>query len=85
MIKPIRNGSDVLVHKFNLWFELASILQINREIFRRAAHLRATFAGLKTPEAIHRATSLHHECDEFWTNDARLDRIAPTMVKNIFA
>jgi uncharacterized protein len=59
------------------------VLPIEREVFRRAAQLRADFAGLKTPDAIHLATALHYGSDEFWTNDNRLNHIAPVIVKNI--
>ncbi|MGL4609627.1 MAG: type II toxin-antitoxin system VapC family toxin [Trueperaceae bacterium] len=36
-------------------------------------NLRA-FHNLKTPDALHLATALHHGCQEFWTNDLRLSK-----------
>ena len=53
------------------------------KIFNQAAKLRADFTGLKTPDALHMATAVYHNCDEFWTNDNRLDKIEPNLVKNI--
>ncbi len=46
-------------------------LELHRGVFERAAELRAK-QRLKTPDAIHLATALEHGCDEFWTNDSRL-------------
>lgn len=34
-------------------------------------------------DALHLATALHHKCDEFWTNDNRLNSAAPSLVKNV--
>jgi uncharacterized protein len=45
--------------------------------------LRADHKSLKTPDAIHLATALHYGCDEFWTNDDRSVKIAPTIARNI--
>jgi predicted nucleic acid-binding protein len=59
------------------------VLRVDREVFRQAARLRADFAGLKTPDAIHLATALQHRCNEFWTNDGRLNHVAPSFVKDI--
>ncbi len=53
------------------------------EVFRNAAQLRADFNSLKTPDALHLAIALHHNCDEFWTNDNRLSSVAPSLVKNV--
>ncbi len=53
------------------------------EVFRNAAKLRANFGSLKTPDALHLATALHYNYDEFWTNDNRLNSVAPRLVKNI--
>jgi predicted nucleic acid-binding protein len=69
--------------KYRQWFGKVEVLPISREAFRQAARLRADFTGLKTPDAIHLVAALHHGCDEFWTNDGRLSRVAPSMVKDI--
>ena len=83
LVMPLRKRNQPLLDKYRQWFEKVEVLSVERGAFRRAAQLRADFAGLKTPDAIHLATALHHGCNEFWTNDNRLDHIAPSLVKNI--
>jgi uncharacterized protein len=39
---------------------------------------------IKTPDAIHLATAIRHDCVEFWTNDERLRQAATGMAVNIF-
>jgi predicted nucleic acid-binding protein len=48
-----------------------------------AAELRAA-SGVKTPDALHLATALHHGCDEFWTNDDRLARNSSAIGYRVF-
>jgi len=85
LVMPLRNRNQPLLDKFRQWFEKVEVLPVEREIFRRASQLRADFAGLKTPDAIHLAAALHHGCDEFWTNDNRLNHIAPNLVTDILS
>ena len=59
------------------------MLEIGVGRLDEAAQLRADFNALKTPDALHLATALPHNCDQFWTNDTRLDLVAPSLVKNI--
>lgn len=83
LVGPLRTDNTRLENKFLRWFESVIVLPITNVIFRDAARLRAVNPALKTPDAIHLASSFHYKCDEFWTNDIRLDRFAPTMVRNI--
>lgn len=83
LVMPLRTHNQAVLDKFDEWFERVEVLSIERAVFRRAAQLRADFDGLKTPDAIHLATALSHGCTEFWTNDNRLNQIAPGLVKNI--
>ncbi len=85
LVMPLRKRNLPLLDKFRQWFEKVKVLSFEREIFRRAAQMRADFAALKTPDAIHLAAALHHGCNEFWTNDDRLSHIAPGLVKDIVA
>jgi predicted nucleic acid-binding protein len=55
---------------------------MNDNIFARALGLRAKH-GLKTPDALHLATALHHGCTEFWTNDGRLKNAAGALAVNV--
>lgn len=83
LVMPLRNGNQLLIEKFRKWFERNDILPNERFVFQRAAQLRADHKSLKTPDAIHLATALHYGCDEFWTNDDRLGKIAPVIARNI--
>ena len=83
LVMPLRKKNQPLLEKFRLWFEQVEILPVPRAAFQRAAQLRADFAGLKTPDALHLATALHSGSDEFWTNDNRLSHIAPSLIKDI--
>jgi predicted nucleic acid-binding protein len=58
-------------------------LSLVDDIFTHAAQIRADFPSVKTPDAIHLAKALHYGCDEFWTHDDRLAKVAPTIAKNI--
>jgi len=83
LIMPLRVQNDLLIKKFKNWFETVEMLSMTSEVFRDGAQLRADFTSLKTPDALHLATALHHNCDEFWTNDDRLNMVAPTLIKNV--
>ena len=83
LIMPLRHQNKLLIAKFENWFHTLKILPLESEVFRNAAQLRAYFKSLKTPDALHLTTALHHNCDEFWTNDNRLNSVAPQLVKNI--
>ncbi len=85
LVMPFRNRSQLLLEKYRKWFERAAIFPSERDMFRQAAQLRADHKSLKTPDAIHLATALHYGCDEFWTNDDRLTKIAPAIARNILA
>jgi predicted nucleic acid-binding protein len=80
---PLRWQNKLLIAKFENWFRTVVVLPMESEVFRNAAKLRAYFGSLKTPDALHLATASHHNCDEFWTNDNRLNFVAPRLVKNI--
>ena len=83
MVMPLRKRDQPLLDKFHRWFEEVDVLTLERDVFRQAAQLRADFTKLKTPDAIHLATALHYGCDEFWTNDERLNHVAPALVRDI--
>jgi predicted nucleic acid-binding protein len=83
MVMPMRNQNQILTDKFCDWFKRGTFLSLEREIFQRAAALRAAHPTLKTPDAIHLAAALHYGCGEFWTNDDRLIAVAPQIAKNV--
>lgn len=82
-VMPFRKNNRRLIDKYFDWFGKTEVFSLNRKIFHQAAKLRADFTTLKTPDALHLATAIHHNCDEFWTNDNRLSKIEPNLVKNI--
>lgn len=72
-VMPIRMDNLGLLHQYEKFFATPSLLWLNLspEVFEIATELRA-FHGIKTPDALHLAAAIHHGCDEFWTNDLRL-------------
>jgi uncharacterized protein len=82
-VMPFRTKDFQLQRLYELFFDSQSLLPITDQAFDKAAQLRADFPSLKTPDAIHLATAICHNCNEFWTNDNRLEKIVPNLVKNI--
>jgi predicted nucleic acid-binding protein len=77
LVEPIRSGDTRLAaDREALWAQPHSLLlPITQDILRKAARLRATISGLKTPDAIHAATALLHSCTLFLSNDTGFKRI----------
>ena len=76
-IKPLREKNEPLLAMYDSFFKTNNLLSIpfGRSVFDLATELRATHR-LKTPDALHLAAALHGGCDEFWTNDRRLEKAA---------
>ena len=85
LVKPLRSRDMPLQQLYQQFFAPQRFLSITPAIFDRAARLRADNLGLKTPDALHLATALHYGCAEFWTNDERLNKIAPHLSRNVCA
>ena len=83
LVKPLQAQDQRLQKLYDQFWAAQQNLSLVDDIFTRAAQIRADFPSLKTPDAIHLATLLHYGCDEFWTNDNRLSKVAPTVAKNI--
>lgn len=83
LVMPIRTKDVQLLKLYETFFDAQRLLAIPPEVYNQAARLRADFLGLKTPDATHLATAEYHNCDEFWTNDNRLDKAASALVKNV--
>lgn len=79
LVVPLRNRDDDLVAVYDRLFagETApvSCRDIDKVVLREAAGLRARFPALKSPDAIHIATSIGQGCDWFVSADARLQGI----------
>lgn len=76
-VRPMKQGDALLLARFDRFFDNPRHIRIaaSREVFDLATVLRAEH-GLKTPDALHLAAAITAKCDEFWTNDRRLERAA---------
>ena len=83
LVLPLRLKRDDLLDKFQRFFALNLRLVMPDSVYREAANLRAE-RGIKTPDALHFATALHHGCTELWTNDDRLASVAGSVAVNLF-
>ena len=83
LVHPLRSRDIVLEQRFRQFLGKHRQLAMTLAVFDTAAQLRATTNGLKTPDALHLATAIHYGCSEFWTNDDRLQKAAPLLVRNI--
>jgi predicted nucleic acid-binding protein len=78
LVKPLQAGDEELVSLFQDMFRSREVRLIPADavLWEKAANLRATFSGLKTPDALHAATALAHGRGIFVTNDPVFRRIA---------
>lgn len=83
LVMPFRTKDLPLQNLYEAFFNAQKILAMSEAIFDEAAKLRADFPSLKNPDALHLATAVYYDCDEFWTNDNRLERVNPGLIKNI--
>lgn len=83
LVMPFRTNDSQLERLYEIFFKAQNLLTMPPEVFDQAARLRANFPSLKTPDALHLATAIFYNCDEFWTNDDRLNKIAPSLVKRV--
>lgn len=77
LVGPFKKGNAPLEAEFRtLLLKSANVflIRITQDVLEQAARLRAT-ANLKTPDAIHAATSLLQGCVLFVTNDATFRRV----------
>ncbi|MDM9384141.1 type II toxin-antitoxin system VapC family toxin [Chlorogloeopsis sp. ULAP01] len=70
LVVPLKKGNTALVVNYEqlLLSSEMRLIPISQSILRQAANLRAT-TNLKTPDAIHAATALSVNCNQFLTND----------------
>ena len=74
---PFRNHDSVKEKNFYKFIKDLDIIvyDINIDIMKQAAKLRAKYKGLKMPDAIQLATAKYIGCIEFITNDKQLKSI----------
>lgn len=77
LVKPMRENNIELLQRYDIFFRANNLLAtpFSRTVFQLATELRAIH-GLKTPDALHLAAAISSGCDEFWTNDYRLEKAA---------
>ncbi|MEH2117678.1 type II toxin-antitoxin system VapC family toxin [Nostoc sp.] len=70
LVTPLKNNDTFLLNAYEelLLSENMQLVPISQFILRQAANLRAT-TNLKTPDAIHAATALSVNSNQFITND----------------
>jgi predicted nucleic acid-binding protein len=61
---------------------IAEILPLSPQVIDQATFLSARY-GFRTPDAIHLAAAIEHNCDLFLTNDNRLRRCTKIAVETI--
>ncbi len=72
LVQPIRFQKASRIASLEAFLARAVTMPIDRAVFDLAAQIRADHPRIKTPDALHLATALHHGCSEFWTNDLDL-------------
>ncbi|NES21798.1 MAG: PIN domain-containing protein [Symploca sp. SIO3E6] len=77
LVAPLKNADVVLVNAYErlLLSTEMQLLPITRTILKEAAQMRSQ-TNLKTPDAIHAATAIAHNCSIFLTNDYGFRRVA---------
>ncbi len=77
LVKPYRENDVALrTRREALWQQANTrLFPITQDILHEAARLRAQIPGLKTPDAIHAATALFHNCALFVSNDVGFRRV----------
>jgi predicted nucleic acid-binding protein len=83
-VLPLREGNLELLAQFDQFFAQpeVEIVPLDGRVVNLAPELRAEYQ-LKTPDALHLAAAISSDCDEFWSNDDRLIKIAGSRIKVI--
>lgn len=75
MTKPLQEANTLLANDYEVFLNTLHWLSMDHSVFDLALDLRVR-NHLKTPDALHLATAIRHDCAAFWTNDERLSKIA---------
>jgi predicted nucleic acid-binding protein len=84
LVGPLKAGDQALEARFRQALFATPDLRlrpITLSILEHAARLRATYAGLKIPDAIHAATAVEASCAMLLTNDLALRQITVLTVR----
>ena len=76
MVKPLREGDAVLQRLFRDLLNSSEVRLVptTRALWEAAADIRAAL-NLRTPDALHSATSIQERCSLFVTNDSAFRRV----------
>ncbi len=76
IVKPLRDGDEVLQRLFRDLLNSSEVRLIpaTRALWEAAAEIRAAL-NLRTPDALHAATSIQERCSLFITNDGAFRRV----------
>ena len=71
---PYRNNNHSYIDMFNRLVAITNmdIIEVNQEIAKKAAQIRAEYKSFKAMDAIQLAVASLEECDLFLTNDKQL-------------
>jgi predicted nucleic acid-binding protein len=75
LVRPLRLGQTTLADRYRTLFSdnrLLMLQTLKAPHMDLAAELRANYAALKLPDALHIATAIHADCSAFVTGDRRL-------------
>ena len=77
IVKPLRDGDEALQRLFRdlLSSSEVQLVAANRALWEAAAAIRAA-TNLRTPDALHAATSIQERCPLFITNDSAFRRVS---------
>ena len=81
LVKPQKEQDTELLARYQIFLNQFQVTGINDQVMLKAIDYRV--AGLKTPDAIHLACAHNLGCDQFWTNDTRLAKVAPSWTINV--
>lgn len=78
LVVPFRTGDEQLAADYERALSLTDmrLLPVTQSVLREAARLRARYTSLRSPDALHVATSLLAGCSLFVTNDRGLKQVS---------
>jgi predicted nucleic acid-binding protein len=71
MVMPFQQANQPLQQRFLTFFQSLELIPARRQIFVRAAQIRAA-TRLRTPDALHLAFASYGKCDVLLTGDAQI-------------
>jgi predicted nucleic acid-binding protein len=83
-VKPLKMQALAVLQAYETFFRHPGgiFLDFQRTTFDLATELRVRH-GLKVPDALHLAAAIEGGCEEFWTNDHRLDKTGSHYLKTV--